>query len=94
MKRGIKKKFSIKGPGKRSKFNLSSPKYFEHVKISVTALVKMINHVKSGGDLEVMGLMQGKVIKKTFYILDSFALPIVGTETRVVATSETSEWIT
>ena len=40
-----------------------------------------------------MGLMQGKVIKNTFYVLDSFALPIIGTETRVITTAETSEWI-
>jgi len=53
----------------------------------------MMNHVKSGGDLEVMGLMQGKIIKEVFYVLDSFALPIQGTETRVIATGETSEWI-
>ena len=47
----------------------------------MTALIKMMNHVKSGGELEVMGLMQGKVIKDVFYVLDSFALPILGTET-------------
>jgi len=32
------------------------------VKISVTALIKMVMHSKKGGDLEVMGLMQGKVV--------------------------------
>ena len=40
---------------------MSSPHYFKRVKISATALVKMVMHTRRGGDLEVMGLMQGKV---------------------------------
>jgi len=31
------------------------------VKISTVALVKMVMHAKRGGDIEVMGLMQGKI---------------------------------
>lgn len=43
-------------------FNYSfSPHHFKRVKISATALVKMVMHTRRGGDLEVMGLMQGKV---------------------------------
>jgi len=43
-------------------FDLSfSPHHFKRVKISASALVKMVMHTKSGGDLEVMGMMQGKV---------------------------------
>jgi proteasome lid subunit RPN8/RPN11 len=38
-----------------------SPHYFKRVKISATALVKMAMHTRRGGDIEVMGLMQGKV---------------------------------
>lgn len=38
-----------------------SPHHFKRVKISATALVKMVMHTRRGGDLEVMGLMQGKV---------------------------------
>jgi len=38
-----------------------SPHYFKRVKISATAVVKMVMHTRRGGDLEVMGLMQGKV---------------------------------
>lgn len=38
-----------------------SPHYFKRVKISATALVKMVMHTRRGGDLEVMGIMQGKV---------------------------------
>lgn len=59
------------------------PMFFNSVKISVTALIKMVSHAKSGGDLEIMGLMQGKILDRAFYVLDSFALPIVGTETNV-----------
>jgi COP9 signalosome complex subunit 5 len=32
-----------------------------------------------------MGLMQGKVQGDTFIVIDSFALPVEGTETRVNA---------
>lgn len=38
-----------------------SPHHFKRVKISATALVKMVMHTRRGGDLEVMGLMQGKI---------------------------------
>lgn len=58
-----------------------SPFYFKKVRISVTALIKIVNHAKSGGDLEIMGLMQGKVVGTTFYVIDAFALPVTGTET-------------
>ena len=66
----------------------SSPYYFKSVRISVTALIKIVNHAKSGGDLEIMGLMQGKIMNNTFYVLDAFALPVTGTETRVNAGAE------
>ena len=33
------------------------PHHFKHVKISAVALIKMVMHAKSGGDLEIMGLM-------------------------------------
>ncbi len=38
-----------------------SPNHFKRVKISAVALIKMVMHARKGGDLEVMGLMQGKV---------------------------------
>lgn len=38
-----------------------SPHHFKRVKISAVALIKMVMHAKKGGDIEVMGLMQGKV---------------------------------
>lgn len=69
------------------------PHYFKHVQISAVALVKMVTHARSGGQYEIMGLMQGKIEKETFVILDAFALPVLGTETRVNAGSEADEYM-
>lgn len=69
--------------------------YFQRVCISMPALLKMVLHARAGGDLEVMGLMQGKVCTetRTFYVLDAFALPVEGTETRVNAQNEAYEYM-
>lgn len=40
-----------------------------------------------------MGLMQGKVQNDTFIVIDSFALPVEGTETRVNAQAEAYEYM-
>lgn len=40
-----------------------------------------------------MGLMQGKVVGNSLVILDSFALPVQGTETRVNAAAEAYEYM-
>jgi COP9 signalosome complex subunit 5 len=53
----------------------------------------MAMHAKSGGNIEVMGVMQGKVIGDTFIVIDAFALPVEGTETRVNAASEANEYM-
>jgi COP9 signalosome complex subunit 5 len=50
-------------------------------------------HARSGGNIEVMGLMQGKVQDDTMIIMDSFALPVEGTETRVNAQAEGYEYM-
>lgn len=63
------------------------------MRISALALLKMVMHAKSGGNLEVMGVMQGKVIGDTFIVLDAFALPVEGTETRVNAQAEAYEYM-
>ena len=68
-------------------------KYFRTVRISVLALVKMVRHAHSGGDIEVMGLMQGKVRNGEFIVLDSFPLPVEGTETRVNAGAVADEFM-
>ena len=39
------------------------------MKISALALLKMAMHAKSGGNLEIMGMLQGKVAGDTFIIL-------------------------
>eukprot|EP00730_Choanoeca_flexa_P001587 TRINITY_DN10699_c0_g1_i2.p1 TRINITY_DN10699_c0_g1~~TRINITY_DN10699_c0_g1_i2.p1 ORF type:complete len:335 (+),score=88.42 TRINITY_DN10699_c0_g1_i2:59-1063(+) len=61
------------------------PSYFKKVKMSALALLKLVMHARSGGSLEVMGLMQGKIQGDTMIVMDSFALPVEGTETRVNA---------
>ena len=38
-------------------------------------------------------MMQGKTVGDTFIVLDSFALPVEGTETRVNAASEANEYM-
>ena len=50
-------------------------------------------HAKQGGDIEIMGLMQGKVKGDTFFVMDSFGLPVEGTETRVNAGAEANEFM-
>jgi COP9 signalosome complex subunit 5 len=40
-----------------------------------------------------MGLMRGKVVEKSLVILDSFALPVQGTETRVNAGDQATEFM-
>uniref|UniRef100_A0A8C9S0T1 COP9 signalosome complex subunit 5 n=1 Tax=Scleropages formosus TaxID=113540 RepID=A0A8C9S0T1_SCLFO len=62
--------------------------------ISALALLKMVMHARSGGNLEVMGLMLGKVDGATMIIMDSFALPVEGTETRVNAQAAAYEYMT
>jgi len=37
-----------------------SPHYFSEINVSALALLKMVMHAKSGGRLEVMGLLLGK----------------------------------
>ena len=77
----------------RAKPWVSDLKYFKKVKISTLALVKMNMHAKSGGDIEVMGLMVGKIQGDTMVVTDSFALPVEGTETRVNAAQEGYEYM-
>lgn len=69
------------------------PHYFKKVKISAIALLKMVMHARSGGQIEVMGLMMGKIEGDTMIVMDSFALPVEGTETRVNAQNEGYEYM-
>ena len=69
------------------------PHYFKDVRISAVALLKMVMHARSGGSLEVMGLMQGWIAGHTFIVTDAFRLPVEGTETRVNAQEEANEYM-
>ena len=53
----------------------------------------MVMHARSGGSLEIMGYMQGKIAGDTFIVTDALRLPVEGTETRVNASSEADEYI-
>ena len=53
----------------------------------------MVMHARSGGPIEVMGLMQGKIVGETFIVSDAFRLPVEGTETRVNASDEANEYV-
>lgn len=69
------------------------PNYFTHVRISALALLKMTIHARSGGSIEIMGLMTGYVSGHSLIITDAFRLPVEGTETRVNAQSEADEYM-
>ena len=72
------------------------PQYFKHCKISALALLKMTMHARSGGKKEVMGVMTGKLGGKNgdvMVVMDAFALPVEGTETRVNAGDEANEYM-
>jgi len=69
------------------------PHYFRRVHISAVALIKMVMHARSGGNIEVMGSMQGKVDHNEFVVTDAFPLPVEGTETRVSAHAEGNEFL-
>jgi COP9 signalosome complex subunit 5 len=53
----------------------------------------MVMHARSGGSLEIMGLMLGKIEANTFVVTDAFRLPVEGTETRVNAQDEANEYM-
>lgn len=55
----------------------------------------MVMHARSGGIYEIMGLMQGKIdiANRTLWVMDAFALPVQGTETRVNAQNEAYEYM-
>lgn len=55
--------------------------------------MKMTAHCKRGGDIEVMGMLQGYAKDDAFVVLDVFELPVEGTETRVNAQAEAYEYM-
>ena len=80
------KSFRMHGHGEQTRIT------FTHVRISALALLKMTIHARSGGNIEIMGLMTGYVSGTSFIITDAFRLPVEGTETRVNAQSEGDEY--
>ncbi|KAL5521647.1 RRI1 [Sanghuangporus sanghuang] len=70
----------------------ADPNHFKTCKISAVALIKMVIHARSGVPYEIMGLMQGKAVGDTLIVMDSFALPVQGTETRVNAAEAANEY--
>ncbi|KAF9603039.1 hypothetical protein IFM89_033764, partial [Coptis chinensis] len=49
----------------------NDPHYFKRVKISALALLKMVVHARSGGNIEIMGLMQGKTDGEAIIVMDA-----------------------
>jgi COP9 signalosome complex subunit 5 len=43
------------------------------------ALLKLVMHARSGGTLEIMGMLLGKIDGENMIVMDSFALPVEGT---------------
>ncbi|CAF5132177.1 unnamed protein product [Rotaria sp. Silwood1] len=58
---------------------LQNPNYFKRCKISALFLLKLVMHARSGGTLEVRGMLLGKIDSKNMIVIDSFALPVEGT---------------
>ncbi|CAL5014451.1 unnamed protein product [Urochloa decumbens] len=71
----------------------NDPHHFRRAKISALALLKMVVHARAGGTIEVMGLMQGKCEGDSIIVMDAFALPVEGTETRVNAQADAYEYM-
>jgi COP9 signalosome complex subunit 5 len=72
-------------------------KYFKRCRVSALAAMKMLEHAlqgvqagqeKGGKPLEIMGLLLGKPDGDAVVVLDTFPLPVEGTETKVMADDE------
>jgi len=77
----------------------ADPHYFKQVKISGIALIKMLMHSRDGLakkpgdlDLEVMGLLQGKIDGDAVIVMDCFGV-IKGNEVRVTAGTADFEYM-
>jgi len=78
----------------------NDPHWFTHVKISGIALLKMLIHARDGlslvpgkdKDLEVMGLLLGKIEDHTIVVMDVFGV-LKGNEVRVSAGVEDYEYM-
>ncbi|XP_044978600.1 COP9 signalosome complex subunit 5-like [Hordeum vulgare subsp. vulgare] len=71
----------------------TDPHHFRRARISALALLKMVVHARAGGTIEIMSLMQGKFQGDSIIVMDAFALPVEGTETRVNAQADAYEYM-
>lgn len=62
--------------------------YFNKCYISSLALMKMCTHAQTGGSIEIMGMLVGKILGHSIIVMDTYRLPVEGTETRVNAQNE------
>jgi len=76
---------------------MSDAKYFKKCRVSHSAAIKMLQHALAGVDagqdrgskpLEIMGLLLGRTEGESIVVLDSFPLPVEGSETKVMADDE------
>ena len=58
------------------------------------SITDILSFRRTGGNIEVMGLMLGKVDANVMIVMDAFALPVEGTETRVNAQNQAYEYMT
>jgi len=72
---------------------VKDPNYFQHVHVSSLALLKMAIHARSGGSIEIMGMLTGRIVKNGIVVMDVYPLPVEGTETRVNAQAEGYEFM-
>lgn len=52
-----------------------------------------MSHAEEGGQLEVMGILQGHIEECCIVVTSVFAIPVSGTETRVNAQAEAYEYM-
>lgn len=84
---------SASRPSPSSRWCASGPLDSPRSRRATDVLLLQVMHARSGGQYEIMGLMQGKLDGDTFVVMDAFALPVVGTETRVNAANEANEFM-
>lgn len=73
--------------------NSKNPRYFKEVYISKLCCQQILKYAISGGDNEIMGMLIGVTQGSKFIVTESFPLPVLGTETRVNAMSESYEYM-
>ena len=56
--------------------------YFNKCYISSLALMKMCTHAQTGGSIEIMGMLVGKFWDILIIVMDTYRLPVEGTETQ------------